>query len=124
MSMKNSEISALNIPITFYKKVRIRQPDNSFRTEMKASGDVWASIRFKTGRELIKNAILAENSVIVRVYNDEIARDIDADDLIKFFYFGEEVLLGIVAKNYEMASGNFVDFICTKGIASLNNGNS
>lgn len=121
--MKNNEVAALEHKIAYYKKIRTQTESGAYHTDFEKVGEVFASIRYKTGRELLKAAIVAENTIIVRVYNDSISRQITANDIIQYQYYNETVTLEIISKNYEMAAKNFIDFECKKGLADLENGN-
>ena len=121
--MNNNEVASLEHKITYYKKIRTQTESGAYNTDFEKIGEVFASIRYKTGRELLKAAIVAENSIVVRVYNDSISRQITANDIIQYKYYNETITLEIISKNYEMAAKNFIDFECKKGLAYLENGN-
>lgn len=118
-----SEIAALDIKITYWKKEQTQQENGSYKVSYIQLESVNASIRYKTGRELIKNTIIEENTIIIRVYNDKISQKITPNHLISFDLYGERKVLQIIAKNYELASKKWIDFNCREGVVDLENAN-
>lgn len=121
--MMKSEIAALDTKITYWKKEQVQQANGSYKVNYIQLQSVNASIRYKTGRELIKNTIIEENTIVIRVYNDQISQKITPNNLISFDLYGEEKVLQIIAKNYELASKKWIDFTCKDGVVDFENGN-
>ena len=73
--------------------------------------ELFADLRFKTGKEQISSAIIEETSVSVRLVWDEISEHISADDCFKW----NGKWLTIQAVLPDLNSMNYIDFACSFG---------
>lgn len=106
--------------ITLFRKTNAQR--NSFgqvESEWQAISTLYANVRFVSGKELIKSAIVAENNVSVRVRADSISRTITADDRIEW----NGKTMAILAVNPDLITHKYIDLVCQYGILNEQNPN-
>ena len=106
--------------ITLFRKTQNSR--NSFgqvMIEWQKMTELFASVRFLSGKETIKSTVLAENNISVRVRTDSISRTITADDRIEW----QGKTMAILAVNPDLVSRKYIDLVCQYGILNKQNPN-
>lgn len=80
-------------------------------------GEVFADIRFNSGKEQVKAAIVAEVYLSVRVLWDDLTETVSADDCLKW----NGKMLEITAVLPDIQRHEFIDFACREGVVNLEN---
>ena len=110
--------------IKVFRKSKTQTATGFVNADFQLYGEFWANVLFQNGKETIKNAIVAENQVSVRLGLNELTKLISTDDLIQINMLGNVQTYEILSKQPDLSTMRYIDFVCKLGsLKGLENAN-
>lgn len=109
--------SSFTEKISVFRKEKQRDSNGYLINTLVLIGEFYANFKFNSGKETIKNGIIASNNVSIRLRWDKNAIKITANDIVKW----QDKSINIKAVLPDMATRRYIDLVGEIGVINDSN---